>query len=340
MQVFWSDDQLTHDGARFLKAGRLMPSPETPNRAALILNALAAADFAVSAPEDLGLDPLLRVHPVAYLDFLQSIAQRWSAEFGADAAVLPNVLAGGRAAYVPAGLVGALGVYVGDLAAEIRAGTWAASYASAQCAANAGRLVATTGAPAYALCRPPGHHASASAAMGFCYLNNAAIAAQELRARHDRVAIVDIDVHHGNGTQAIFYDRADVLTASMHSDPSRYYPYHSGYEDECGASAGAGCNVNACYAKDADDAAFAQAFARLAGAVAAFKPGAVVIALGLDALRTDPHGGHAITPDAYAAVARAIRGWSLPTVFVQEGGYESAELGPTVARVLTAFSHG
>jgi acetoin utilization deacetylase AcuC-like enzyme len=340
MQVFWSDVQMGHDGARFLKAGRLTPSPETPRRADLILGALSGAAFEVVTPDDLGLDPLLRVHPGVYLEFLRGIAGRWADQFGADAAVLPNVLAGGALAHVPTGLVGALGYYVNDLAAEIRGGTWAASYASAQCAANAARLVAIAGAPAYALCRPPGHHAGASAAMGFCYLNNAAIAAEELRRVHPRVAIVDIDVHHGNGTQSIFYDRGDVLTASMHSDPSEYYPWHSGYEDECGAGDGAGCNVNVCFAGDVDDAGFARAFDRLAVSVAAFRPDAIVVALGLDALRSDPHGGHRITPDGYVALADRIRDWGLPAVIVQEGGYESEELGPTVARFLTALKHG
>jgi acetoin utilization deacetylase AcuC-like enzyme len=334
VQVFWSDDQLKHDGGRFLKAGRLVPSPETPMRAVCIHDALAKLGFSISAPKDLGLEPLLRVHPSAYLDFLQSIHARWTAEFGADAAVLPNVLAGGECHHVPRSAVGALGVYVNDLAAEVRDGTWAASYASAQCAANAAHFVATSGKAAYALCRPPGHHAGADYAMGFCFMNNAAIAAQELRQHYARVAIVDIDVHHGNGTQAIFYDRADVLTASMHSDPSNYYPFHTGYEDERGAGEGAGFNTNICFAADTDDAGFLKAFTRLAEAVAAFQPDAVVVALGVDALRSDPHGGHHITPDGFVALARLIRTWAVPTVFVQEGGYESEELGLTVGQFL------
>lgn len=278
------------------------------------------------------------MHSAAYLGFLRDIYLRWSEEFGSDAAVLPNVLAGERRARVPDSVVGALGFYVNDLAAEFREGTWTASYSSAQCAVNAARAVAAGERQAYALCRPPGHHAAASQAMGFCFLNNAAIAAEDLRQHDARVAIVDIDVHHGNGTQSIFYDRADVLTASMHSDPSHYYPFHTGYEDERGTGRGLGFNTNVCFEANADDAGFLAAFSRLSRAVEAFEPGAVVIGLGVDALRSDPHGGHKITPDAIAELARKIRDWGCPAVIVQEGGYESEELGPTVARFLRGLT--
>lgn len=340
MKVFWSGDQLAHDGARFMKAGRLVSSPDGPDRAAKILEALTSGGFDIAAPEDLGLEATRRVHPDDYLDFLRTIHDKWTAAFGEDAAVLPNVMAPPGFDRVPQSLVGALGVYTGDLAAEIRPGTWTTVYASAQCAANAARLTAATGLPAYALCRPPGHHASARTAMGFCYLNNSAIAAEELRRKHARVAIVDFDVHHGNGTQTIFYHRSDVLTASMHSDPSYYYPFHSGYEDECGLGDGEGANINACYSADADDAGFLRTFRRLAMAVEAFNPDAVVVGLGTDSLRSDPHGGHRITPDGIAALAPVIRSWNRPTVFVQEGGYASDELGPTVARFLAACNGG
>lgn len=338
MQVFWSEDQLRHQGARFLKAGRLISSPESPARVQSILAALPGPEFSIAEPGDHGIEPLMRVHPAAFLEFLQSIHLRWVTAFGEDAAVLPNVLAGGRRTHVPQSPVGALGYYVGDLAAEIRDGTWVASYASAQCAVGAARHLLATRQPAYALCRPPGHHAGATQAMGFCFLNNAAIAAEELRQRYARVAIVDIDVHCGNGTQSIFYERADVLTASMHSDPSHYYPFHSGYEDECGAGEAMGANVNICYPADVDDAGFLAAFARLTDAVEAFAPEAVVLGLGVDALRSDPHGGHHVTPDAFAELAARLRGWGLPTIFVQEGGYDSDELGPTIARFLRVFA--
>ena len=340
MKVFWSDDQLAHDGARFMKAGRIVASPDAPLRTRQILDALSAAGLAAEPPRDLGEDVITPVHPQDYLEFLRGFHARWAQAFGPEAAALPNVMAPRGAARIPRGLVGELGAYTGDLAAEIRPGTWRAVRASAQCAANAARSVATGAGPAYALCRPPGHHAGARTAMGFCYLNNAAIAASELRRTHARVAIVDVDVHHGNGTQEIFYDRGDVLTASMHSDPASYYPFFTGYEDETGIGDGAGTNVNRCYSAQAEDADFLRTFARLADAVEAFAPDAVVIGLGTDALRSDPHGGHRITPDAIIALAPIIRAWRRPTVVVQEGGYASDELGPTVARFLETLAGG
>lgn len=340
MRVFWSDDQLSHDGARFMKAGRVVESPDAPVRAQKILKALSASGFDAEPPRDLGLDVLRRVHSQDYLDFLSTFHARWEQSFGPDAAALPNVMAPRGATHVPRSLIGELGFYTGDLASEIRPGTWRTVYASAQCAANAAQHAATGAGPAYALCRPPGHHAGARTAMGFCYLNNSAIAAAELRRYHARVAIVDFDVHHGNGTQDIFYDRGDVLTASMHSDPSNYYPFHSGYEDETGVGEGEGVNINSCYRADAEDADFLNTFRRLADAVEDFAPDAVVIGLGTDALRSDPHGGHRITPDAIVALAPIIRGWRLPTVVVQEGGYLSEELGPTVAGFLGELARG
>lgn len=341
MKVFWSDKQNAHGGARFLRCGQLVASPEVPERSAAILSAIAQSRHTVHAPSDLGLGPIERVHDLDYLKFLRGIHAHWVAEFGEDAAALPNVLSdktNPSKLKPPRSLVGALGYYIGDLAAEVRAGTWDASYMSAQCAANAARLTRQTGAASYALCRPPGHHAGNGWAMGFCFLNNAAIAAEELRLTYSKVAVIDVDVHHGNGTQAIFYERSDVLTASMHSDPDFLYPFHSGREDETGLGAGIGHNLNVCYSKDARDEDFLTAFRRVERAVETVQPDALVVALGVDALEADPHSGHKITPDGYIEIARRLKAWSLPTVFVQEGGYLSDQLGRTVASFLSEAS--
>ena len=340
MQIFWSNDQLKHTGARFLKEGYLIDSPESPCRAQLIFNQLSEMDFIIDPPADFGLDPILRVHPAQYIDFLRNIHEKWLAEFGDDSVLLPNTMATADQTHVPTSLIGVLGFYVKDLAAEIRSGTWVASYASAQCAVNAAKFVATSGKASYALCRPPGHHAGVKSAMGFCYLNNAAVAAEELLKQYKKVAVIDVDVHHGNGTQEIFYQRSDVFTASMHSDPNCYYPFYTGYEDETGMGEGTDSNANVCFDMAIDDAGFLRAFTRLVAAVEKFQPNAIVIALGVDALRSDPHGRHQISPEGYASVAKLIREWALPTVFVQEGGYASEELGPTVARFLMEYAHG
>ena len=172
---------------------------------------------------------------------------------------------------------------------------------------------------------------------GHCFLNNTAIAAQHLRAVHDRVAILDIDVHHGNGTQAIFYDRPDVLTVSVHADPSRFYPFFWGYAHERGEGAGEGANLNLPFPVGADDDAYVAAVAASAATICAFAPGILVVALGLDASADDPFGGAKVTPAGFGRAGEVIARLGLPTVFVQEGGYMSDLLGDNLAAVLGGF---
>ena len=189
----------------------------------------------------------------------------------------------------------------------------------------------------YALCRPPGHHAFADMAGGFCFLNNSAIAAAHLRQRHERVAILDVDVHHGNGTQGIFYERGDVLTISIHADPAWFYPFVWGYAHERGAGAGLGANFNIPLPLGTGDDDFIAALARAKAMLAAFAPGALVVALGLDASEHDPLAGLAVTTDGFHRIGAAIASIGLPTVFVQEGGYLSDILGANLTAVLGGF---
>jgi acetoin utilization deacetylase AcuC-like enzyme len=193
---------------------------------------------------------------------------------------------------------------------------------------------------AYALCRPPGHHAYADMAGGFCYLNNTAIAAQRLRTAHQRVAILDVDVHHGNGTQGIFWQRADVLTVSIHADPSNYYPYFWGHAHESGAAEGAGFNLNLPLPLGAPDAPWLKAGDAAVARIRDFAPGALVVALGLDASESDPLQGLKITGSGFHAMARTIAALGLPTVLVQEGGYLSDELGRNLVHFLGGFEAG
>jgi len=193
---------------------------------------------------------------------------------------------------------------------------------------------------AYALCRPPGHHAYADMAGGFCFLNNTAIAAQRLRTRHARVAILDVDVHHGNGTQGIFWERDDVLTVSIHADPADYYPYFWGHAHESGTGAGAGFNLNLPLPMGSGDAAWLAAGETALARVRAFAPDALVVALGLDASESDPLQGLRVTGDGFAAMAGRIAGVGLPTVLVQEGGYLSDDLGRNLVRFLAGFESG
>jgi acetoin utilization deacetylase AcuC-like enzyme len=189
----------------------------------------------------------------------------------------------------------------------------------------------------YALCRPPGHHAFAEQGGGFCYLNNTAIAAAELRRKFATVAVLDVDVHHGNGTQGIFWERGDVLTVSIHADPAHYYPFFWGYAGETGAGKGAGANLNLPLALGAGMAEYRPALAAALARIREFGAAALVVALGLDAYEGDPLSGLKIPTEGFGEIAEAIAKLGLPTVLVQEGGYLSDALGRNLATFLAGF---
>jgi acetoin utilization deacetylase AcuC-like enzyme len=225
-----------------------------------------------------------------------------------------------------------------DLACPIGAGTWQAVCASADTAVTAADMVAAGDRAVYALCRPPGHHAHATRAGGFCYLNNTAIAAERLRAHTPRVAILDVDVHHGNGTQAIFYRRDDVLTVSVHADPADYYPFFWGHAHEKGEGDGKGYNLNLPLPVGSGDDLWLDAVTVAVATVAAFEPAALVVALGLDAYEGDPLAGGSVTTPGFGRLAGVIAGLDVPTVIVQEGGYLCDGLGGNLASFLDGFA--
>jgi len=337
MKVFYSQAHDLHRPRSFIKAGQVTPTVEVAERATRIAGALVEAGFELVAPRDCGLGPILAVHDAGLVEFLATGYAAWQRLPGAAAEIVPNVHPGPRFRNLPAGIIGRVGYYTQDTACPIVRGTWEATLGAAACAVEAATLVNDAAGAAYALCRPPGHHATADRAGGFCYLNNAAIAAQVLRARHERVAIVDIDVHHGNGTQEIFYDRGDVMFASIHADPSAFYPFFSGTAAERGAGAGLGANLNAPFPVGSGDPEVLAAFGDVMAGVRQFAPRAVVISLGFDAHEKDPHGAHRVTTAAFRRMAEALGALALPTVLVQEGGYLHDELGTLARNFLTAF---
>ena len=222
---------------------------------------------------------------------------------------------------IPRALAGRAGWHQADLAAcPIGPGTWDAALASSEVAATAADMVLAGERHAYALCRPPGHHAYADMAGGFCFLNNTAIAAQRLRAAHQRVAVLDVDVHHGNGTQGIFYERADVLTISIHADPADYYPYFWGHAHDTGEGAGKGFNLNLPQPLGSPDVPWLAAGDQALARIAEFAPTALVVALGLNASESDPLQSLKVTGAGFHAMARKIAGLDLLTVLVQEAG--------------------
>jgi acetoin utilization deacetylase AcuC-like enzyme len=268
---------------------------------------------------------------------LQTIHPRWQHIPGASAEVIPNIHPANRTDGYPLSAVGQAGFHMTDTSCPISAQTWGAAYASAQSAIAGAGLILQGQRSAYALCRPPGHHAFGEVAGGFCYLNNTAIAAQQLTLAGRKVAILDVDLHHGNGTQGIFYDRPDVLTVSIHAHPERYYPFFWGYPDERGVGAGEGANLNLCLPRFSADAPFLAELDRALQAITLWGADTLVLALGLDAFAGDPFAGLAVTTQGFAQIGRDIAALGLPTLIVQEGGYLCPELGQNLAAVLKAF---
>lgn len=337
MKAFYAAEQKRHDPKMFLSSGAPQPNPEKPERVERLLAGAKAAGCTIERPRNHGLGPIAAVHTPEYLDFLQHIFPRWQRIEGASEEVIPNIHPIARNGSYPASAVGQAGYHMADTSCPISSETWESALWSAWSAVEAAETVMAGVPAAYALCRPPGHHAFADVAGGFCFINNSAVAAQALRRQADRVAILDVDLHHGNGTQGIFYARADVLTVSLHADPVRFYPFFWGHADERGEGQGLGYNLNLPLARKSGDDKFLEALRVAMRRIRAHAPGALVVALGLDAFEGDPFGGLSVSTGGFARIGEAIASLDLPTVIVQEGGYLCDELGENLTAFLTGF---
>ena len=344
MKVVFSEEQLRHEPENYFVCGRLAPHPEQPERARRLLTAARASGLTLAEPPPTTLDDIGRLHSDRYLTFLENVFARWAHVEDAASEVVPGIHPTDYAdladASYPASSSGQAGRHQIDLSSPIGRHTFSSALWSARAAAHAAERVLGNEAACYALARPPGHHAGREFAAGFCYLGNSALAAQVLRRGHEKVAVLDIDVHHGNGTQDIFYERADILTVSIHADPQRFYPFHWGYAHETGRGAGAGCNLNLPLPRGTTDAEYEPALDTALDAIQRFSATALVVALGLDAHESDPFQGFAITTPGFARIARRIASLGLPTVLVQEGGYLSDPLGDNLSAVLEGFAAG
>ncbi|MBU9694053.1 histone deacetylase family protein [Burkholderia multivorans] len=320
MKTYFHPEQLLHHPRTYLSRGQMRAPQEVPERGARLVAAVRALDFDVREPADRGTAPIAAVHDMNYLRFLEDAHRDWKKmpdDWGDE--VMSNIFV--RDPNPLRGVLAKAARYLADGSCPIGANTWRAAYWSAQSALAAAADVNDGARDAYALCRPPGHHARRDAAGGFCYLNNAAIAAQALLGRHGRVAILDTDMHHGQGVQEIFYGRDDVLYVSIHGDPTDFYPVVAGYEDETGAGAGAGYNLNLPMPHGSPEAVFFERLDDALRALARFEPDALVLALGFDIYKDDPQSQVAVTTDGLGRLGSAIGALGLPTVIVQEGGY-------------------
>jgi acetoin utilization deacetylase AcuC-like enzyme len=334
MKAILDARQVRHDPQFFLVNGAMRASPEQPERVARLSAAAERAGCSFEAPADHGLGPIAAVHSAEYIDFLRTIHPRWQRIEGAGPEVIPNIHPARRTDGYPKSAVGQAGWHQGDTACPISEHTWDSAYWSAQTAVSGAQALLDGERAVYALSRPPGHHAFADLAGGFCFLNNSAIAAAHLLRAGRRPAILDVDVHHGNGTQGIFYARADVLTVSIHADPERFYPFYWGYPQERGEREGIGANLNLPLPRGTGDDDYLRALDTALRRIEAFGTDALVVALGLDAHENDPFQGLAVTTPGFARITGAIRALGLPVLYVQEGGYLSDDLGPNLTSAL------
>ena len=326
--------QLKHAPAVELHNGSWVEHAEKVSRAETIARAVGGLEPA----RDFGLEPLMRVHSREYLDFLRSARSDWLAAGRSGDAIGYTWPVVGRRPLRLERIDAKLGQYSFDASTPISAGTWDGAYWSAQTALTAlAPLLDRAEAHSFALCRPPGHHAGADYLGGYCYLNNSAIAAQAAADAGRRVAILDVDYHHGNGTQDIFYERGDVLFVSIHADPSTDYPYFWGHADETGAGDGAGKTLNLPLPRGTRRDDYLAALRTALEAIRGHSPDLLVLSFGADTFEGDPISHFALGESDYPVIAAEIGALGLPTLIVMEGGYAVDALGRNVAAFLSGF---
>ena len=340
MKTIYTDRHKLRDAKTELFGGELVAPFECPVRAEFILDRLRERGLGeVLAPQSFGLDPILAVHDSDYVAFLQSCWAEWQAEgYKGEAIATSWPSRRMTRSKPPRNIDGRIGYYCLASETAISEGTWDAAMASAEVALTAQALVSGGERSVFALCRPPGHHAAQDMFGGYCFLNNAAIAAQAFRdAGAERVAVLDVDFHHGNGTQAIFYDRADVMFLSLHGDPEDAFPYFLGGVEETGGGAGDGFNVNYPLPVGCQFDQWSAALEDACGRIGAYAPDALVVSLGVDTFKDDPISFFKLESSDFRSYGARLAKLDLPTLFVMEGGYAVAEIGENTVNVLEGF---
>jgi acetoin utilization deacetylase AcuC-like enzyme len=339
MKVYYSEAHRKHEPPfEIFDGGLRVPYLENPDRMDRILNALHTIDWAeILEPRDFGLDPIYAVHDKDYVDFLASCWIEWlDSEAKDKSTLLPATFALRRHPQKPTSLLGRAGYHIMDLSACIVEGTYQAALASANCALSAAEAVVNGARAAFALCRPPGHHAGKDYAGGYCFINNASVAANWLSSKQ-KVALLDIDYHCGNGTQDIFYERDDVLTISIHADPNFEYPYYAGYANETGKGVGLGFHKNFPLERSTDDALYLSALEEALHLIRQFEPKYLVVSAGMDIYADDPLGTIKVTTAGIGEIGKRVSALGLPTIIVMEGGYNNDALGRNIVSFLGEF---
>lgn len=340
MKTVYSPRHKGHSGNVELVAGAIVPAFEMPSRAEFIHDRVRSTGLGpVMEPKDFDLSTAAKVHRKNYLDFLPTVWDRWTA-LGREGTALPYTwpTRGLRQDVIPEHLDAQLGYYSFDAGIGIVAGSWDAIKSSHDVALTAAGLVKAGERAAFALCRPPGHHAGSDFMGGYCFINNAAVAAQWfLDQGAKRVSILDIDYHHGNGTQEIFYSRADVQVINLHGDPNDEYPYFLGFREERGQGAGEGFNINYPMRHGTGWEVWSEALEDGCRKLTDYKPDVVIVSLGVDTFEKDPISKFKLKTEHYPLIGARIRTLGLPTLFVMEGGYAVAEIAVNAVGVLQGF---
>jgi len=342
MKIVLSEDHRQHFPRGELYGGELVVPFERPERWDIIVECLTAQDMTDFVdPDPLNMDTVKAIHDAGFLYFLETAWEQWRAE-GYKGEALPTVIPARRMQQrEPDHIDGKLGYFCMAIETAITEGTWHAARASAAIAQTGQRLVSEGEGAAFSLCRPPGHHAASDLYGGYCFLNNAAIAAQgHLDVGASRVAILDVDFHHGNGTQDIFYNRPDVLFLSLHGDPRQAFPHFLGFADETGDGEGEGFNVNYPMRHGADFATWNNALEDACVRIDEYGPDVLVISLGVDTFKDDPISFFRLESDDFSTYGGRIAKLGRPTHFVMEGGYAITEIGINTVNVLQGFLNG
>lgn len=341
MLSVYSEKHALRDAKTELYGGQLVPPFECPIRAEHVLSRLREVKLGeVIAPQEFSIDSIARIHDTGFLNFLENCWSEWEAvgyKGEAMATVWPSRRTQSR---IPNHIEGKLGYYALAGETAISNGTWEAARASANVALTAQAAIRDGANEAFALCRPPGHHAAEDMFGGYCFINNAAVAAQAfLDQGASRVAIIDVDFHHGNGTQDIFYDRSDVMFLSLHGDPKEAFPHFLGYADETGKAAGEGFNHNYPLGPGTSFKTWGSALDDACQKVRNYGPDAIIISLGVDTFEHDPISFFKLASDDFLRYGETIGRLKLPTLFIMEGGYAVEEIGLNAVNVLQGYEH-